>query len=371
MVNLDGDTSVLLHSRFNGRLWTTPVPIPNQASRDTPALAEFDGLLHMVRLGSQTNQLFHSTFDGTTWSRAVRLNESSSRQPALAVLGNRLHMVFKGNRSKNLNHARFDGRRWTRARVIRGQTTRDSPSLAEKDDKLHLVHLGRNSNNIWQSQLVGTRWTPEVQVPARSSRDAPSLVPLGSRLFLAHVGSSTNNLFFASGDGSIPVVTLGIKILLHPRRFTIDTMVANMRTVYASRGILVDEVARQDLTAPELETVDVGRCVMSRTTDEQDLLFRKRAGLQPTDVAVYFVRGTVPAFNGCAAHADGVPACVVTSGASSWTLGHEVGHVLRLRHVDDHDRLMTGRGTDRITNEPPDLIDQEEQRMIASPFSIE
>ena len=45
----------------------------------------------------------------------------------------------------------------------------------------------------------------------------------------------------------------------------------------------------------------------------------------------------------------------MTEHASTWTLGHEVGHVLGLDRVDDNNRLMTENGTDRITNPPPDL----------------
>ena len=81
---------------------------------------------------------------------------------------------------------------------------------------------------------------------------------------------------------------------------------------------------------------------------------------------MYFVRSTVPAYNGCAAFPAGRPGAVVASGASAWTVGHEVGHVLGLSHVSDNNRLMTGLGTDNITNAPPDLIASESTTMLAS-----
>jgi hypothetical protein len=52
---------------------------------------------------------------------------------------------------------------------------------------------------------------------------------------------------------------------------------------------------------------------------------------------------------------------VVARVASQWTLAHEIGHVLDLPHCDTDDaclldRLMTGCGTNNITNPPPDLV---------------
>lgn len=60
---------------------------------------------------------------------------------------------------------------------------------------------------------------------------------------------------------------------------------------------------------------------------------------------------------------------IVVRTASRWTLGHEVGHVLGLRHVTDRNRLMTGGGTSNITNPPPDLVPAEQSTMINSRLS--
>ena len=71
------------------------------------------------------------------------------------------------------------------------------------------------------------------------------------------------------------------------------------------------------------------------------------------------MRTTNPSFNGCAAFPTNRPSAVVASIASEWTLGHEVGHVLGLPHVTPTDRLMTGGGTNNITNPPSDLVASE------------
>jgi hypothetical protein len=98
---------------------------------------------------------------------------------------------------------------------------------------------------------------------------------------------------------------------------------------------------------------------MGSVTAEQTQLFGNRNNVWGSDVVVYFVRSTVPVYNGCAAFPAGQPGAVVAQIATVWTMGHEVGHVLGLAHVNDNNRLMTGNGTANITNPPPDLVPQE------------
>ena len=80
---------------FDGSTWSTNVRIPGQQSKDTPALAEFGGQLHMVHLGDSSNDIWHSVFDGNnTWSTNVRIpGQKSKVAPALAEFGGQLHMV--------------------------------------------------------------------------------------------------------------------------------------------------------------------------------------------------------------------------------------------------------------------------------------
>jgi hypothetical protein len=125
---------------------------------------------------------------------------------------------------------------------------------------------------------------------------------------------------------------------------------------------------------PALLDIDVGQCIRGTTTAEQNQLFQNRNNVGANDIVVYFVRSTVPPFNGCATHPDGRPGAVVAQGASQWTLAHEVGHVLSLRHVEGEPctnlsfvptRLMTACGTGRITA-TPNLIQGEANSMDAS-----
>jgi hypothetical protein len=148
-------------------------------------------------------------------------------------------------------------------------------------------------------------------------------------------------------------------------------MFVAMRQVYEAVGIRVHWVSTETLNLPALNDVDVGTCTLGAVTQEQNQLFANRNNAWVSDVVVYFVRSTVPSYNGCASHPAGQPGAVVAQIASVWTLAHEVGHVLDLRHVNDDNRLMTGNGTSNITNLPPDLISQEVNTMRASTLTYE
>jgi hypothetical protein len=121
------------------------------------------------------------------------------------------------------------------------------------------------------------------------------------------------------------------------------------------------------LNLPALNDLDIGTCNLGDAlTAEQAQLFGNRNNAGPKDVVAYLVRSLVPPANGCAVSAANAPACAVAQGATQWTMGHEVGHLLGLRHVNDNNRLMTGNGTANITNPPPDLVASEVITMRAS-----
>ena len=164
-------------------------------------------------------------------------------------------------------------------------------------------------------------------------------------------------------------VRLHVKCLTTPTRFSISQMVSNMRLVYAMAEVGIRYVSFEILDLPALTDLDVGTCTMGNVTAEQQQLYGYRNYAGANDVVVYFVRSTQPPYNGCAAYPSGKPGAAVASGASAWTLAHEVGHVLGLFHVDDDNRLMTGNGTDNITNPPPDLIDSESKTMLISSYT--
>lgn len=214
----------------------------------------------------------------------------------------------------------------------------------------------------------------------------------GSRWFFAlnrqHFTAVNQALFNEQGlrlialdyhEQVVPTVRLHLKVLSTPN-IPIDTMLANMRTVFESVGIGVEVASRENLNLPALDDLDVG--TIDTVTTEERQLWGNRNNVGTNEIPVYFVR-TAGGLFGEAMFVDGRPGCVVASTGTNWTFAHEVGHLLGLPHPDDPkppdpnappalpNRLMTGRGTNTITNPPPDLVASETSTMLASSLSMD
>ena len=200
--------------------------------------------------------------------------------------------------------------------------------------------------------LVTSPWGIGIFRFTGSTFDVPMMAPNGTRFGGWLLNTADNR--FELGEQTIRV---HVKILTNPT-VSVARMFQAMQLVYEAVGIRVHPVSTETLNLPALNDVDVGAC-SNTVTAEQTQLFGNRNNAWGSDVVVYFVRSTVPSFNGCATFPAGRPGAVIAQIASQWTMGHEIGHVLGLRHVDDNNRLMTRNGTGNITNPPPDLITTE------------
>ncbi len=135
----------------------------------------------------------------------------------------------------------------------------------------------------------------------------------------------------------------------------IEISVERAKNVLEAAGIeivVMEESLLEDV--PEtLRVPRVGNCSGELTHDQQRL-FGLNDRKSNRDVAVYFVRATIPFVDGCAVHPDEHPGCIIASRATEWTLAHELGHVLGVAvHTDEPGRLMVS--STRQLGPPPPL----------------
>lgn len=165
-------------------------------------------------------------------------------------------------------------------------------------------------------------------------------------------------------------LNLHLKILKAPVRYSLDEMIDKMKSIYSAIGITIEIKSIEKINLPELENIDIGNCDVGITTSEQDQLFDIRNSEVTREIVAYFIDNTNPIMNGCSSHKSEKPGCIISSIGGIWTLSHELGHVCGLEHVSDRNRLMYGKGTDRITNPPPDLVQQEIDILKNSIYTI-
>ena len=123
---------------------------------------------------------------------------------------------------------------------------------------------------------------------------------------------------------------------------------------------------------PHLLTLDQDDCssVGHVVSAEEDELFDLGRGTG-ADVTVYYIASDVAGFRGCAAHPPDRRGCWVGDTATQWTFIHELTHVVGNNpHVSDTDNLMISN-TGTITNPPPDLTQEQVQRIIADPALLD
>lgn len=97
----------------------------------------------------------------------------------------------------------------------------------------------------------------------------------------------------------------------------------------------------------QCEAFDGGMMILEKPTADQEALFSNRLQVPVGDMVAFFVSNTIPPKGGCAASPIDKPSLIVTRASDEFTLAHEVGHVLGLKHApaDQPNRLMHPGGT--------------------------
>ena len=327
-----------------------------------PAVASWSsGRLDVFARGTD-NALWHKWFQNG-WSGWESLGGVLTSDPAVASWSSGRLDVFVRGTDNALWHKWFQNG-WSGWESLGGVLT-SSPDVSSWASGRLDVFVRGTDNAMWHKWFQGgwSGWESLGGV-LTSGPAAASWGPNRIDTFVR----GTDNALWHKWWAQVPTVRVHTKILTNPN-VSVATVLQRMRDVYGSVGVHVQHASNETLNLPALNDLDVGTCTRGNSTAEQNQLFANRNNAGANDVVVYFVRSTVPPFNGCAAHPAGRPGAVVAQGATQWTFGHEIGHVLGLNHVNDNNRLMTGNGTANITNPPPDLTGGERDTMVASPFT--
>ncbi|HZP87276.1 MAG TPA: hypothetical protein VFB54_10685 [Burkholderiales bacterium] len=199
MVHNDGGSNRLIWTTStDGLNWSPSQTISGQKSKAGASIAEFGGLLHMVHLGDSSNQIWWSTNDGSGWTDNVPITgQLSQTVPALAALNGKLFMVHTGDSSNQIWVSTFDGNSWTKNTVINGQLSKSPVKLAVFSNKIHMVHLGDNSNHIWWSVFDDSGWWSNTRIRCQLSQSAPALATHKGLLHMIHRGDASNSMWWS------------------------------------------------------------------------------------------------------------------------------------------------------------------------------
>ena len=218
IVRNDGQNDALVWATSADALnWNPDQPL-GQQSQTGASIAAFGTLLHMVHLDSGSNNIRWSTFDGGAWTDNGQIaNVSSQTLPALVPFGGKLFMVFTDPASSQIRlltfHIMVDGSyNWdpNSLQNIKGQLSTRPVKLAVFEQRIHMVYLQDSSNHICWSVSDGNVWWPRTRIRCRKGQSAPALAVHNGLLHMVHQGDGSNSTWWSLYDGDewTPSVTI-------------------------------------------------------------------------------------------------------------------------------------------------------------------
>lgn len=155
--------------RINGA-WTEDRRVPNQTASERVSLAAYNGKIYMIHTGYHpgSTEVWMSRFDPAhdTWSGNVRLDVSSVETPALATFGGLLHMVGVSTYQRDLWHMSMGTSEVFSSRPFLGSRSASRPSLAVFNSRLYVAHRNDRTSTIVYSRFTGSSWTYISSIPA-------------------------------------------------------------------------------------------------------------------------------------------------------------------------------------------------------------
>lgn len=377
-----GTDNAMYHRWWNGSSWGGWESLGGIITSEPVAVSWAPNRIDVFAKG-QDNAVWHRWWNGSSWGGWESLGGIITSNISAVCWGpNRIDLFARGL-DNAMHHKWWNGSAWGGWESLGGIITSDPTAVSWGANRLDIFAKGTDNamhHRWWNGSAWGGWETMGGVITSEISATAWS----ANRLDLFVRG--TNNAMFhkwwngsAWGPGNpSQTLTVHIKILSNPTRFTVTQMFDEMRNIFAAAGVTVVLGSTETLNISNpaiaaLNDIDTGTCTGGNPSAEQNQLSNNRNNAAANHVVVYMCRSVSynsGSLNGCASFPAGRPMAVVAGYASRYTFAHEVGHVLGLNHVSDSNRLMTGGGTDNITNPPPDLIASEINTMLASNLTV-
>lgn len=217
-------------------------------------------------------------------------------------------------------------------------------------------HVTREIHRLWKREGGRERLGYPVTDSAQGPRGE------GQVCYFEHGRIQTVGRAF-DGDRRPRAVQAHFRVLTEFRQPSVEEMLLAMQRVFDSAGIVVRRGSLEMLDLPDLVSVELED---EQAPNHRSRLASHRDGAAAEDIVVFFLSRISPPAKGFAQKDP--PAVLVRRRSTRWTLAHEVGHVLDLLHINNRQRLMHGRGTHRITRDPPILMPREINRLRDSPL---
>jgi hypothetical protein len=228
MVYVGQGGSNLWWSWFDGKNWAGNLQLPYTAGDPQPALAAFNGKLHLVwhnfvpavtqTVDNQViviqpahNYIQHATFTAgeplqvSSWQQQPLLGDGA-QLPALAAFNGSLYLVLSQANGSGLLKAKWDGQNWPGWSnfTITGSSPASAggAAMAVFNNALYIVYPGSGGANLWYASIdTSDVDAGNIQIKTGSTTPETS-APVGVATFngdlcLAYKGQSSNNFWFA------------------------------------------------------------------------------------------------------------------------------------------------------------------------------
>jgi hypothetical protein len=200
--------------------WSPSVPVPGMQSKSTPAVAIFQGVMHMVRNDPQQNNalVWSTSTDAVNWSGNQPLGPSCQSGASLAAYESALHMVYLEDGSHLIRWWTFDGNNWTDQGYIRDLTIQPPhppqylwtpvlPALVWFQN-LIMVFTDPLSFELYTAMYDGTAWGVKISIRGQFTTRPPTLSVYDDALHMIYL-ADTGHVCWSVFTGSFLPGSIG------------------------------------------------------------------------------------------------------------------------------------------------------------------